>query len=96
MNPELKDFIKKQYTESCNLKNRNIKQTESMITWFFNRLDYFPEYLNYCKGNYRYPEYVKKIDIYYACANSGIDYLYISGLIDNWIINNPDKKVYQD
>jgi hypothetical protein len=86
MNPELIEYIKNHYIESCNLKNHDIKQTEASISWFFNRLDYFPEYLKYVEktGYYRYPEYVKKPDIYYACINSGIDYLYISGLIDFW------------
>jgi hypothetical protein len=89
MKTELKDFIKSHYLENCKQKHYNLKSSEEVINWFFNRFDNFNNYVNFLESHNSYFHAVtKNPQVEYACQNSGLDYFYIIGLIEFWCNQN--------
>ena len=88
INNELKKYLTESYLKSCKESGKDLKQSETIINYFFDRFNYFDTYVNkICKGIYNSP--YKLVEVDYACSQSGIMYFYIAPLISNWCkVNN--------
>ena len=92
MDQTIREFIKENYLEYCNSNySDDQKRSESIINWFFNRLDNYDNYMDYLNrnnGRYNIPEFIKRPKLYYACTNSGLDYSEIKQWIESYQAKN--------
>jgi len=92
MDQTIREFIKEKHLEYCNSHYPDDqKRSESVINWFFNRLDNYDNYMDYLNrnnGRYLIPEYIKRPKLYYGCTNSGLDYTIIKQWIESYQVKN--------